>query len=127
MRDLRGLVPGCFEGLEAVASQAVEMLVVSMNLKHPATAGLLMKIVNVLGHDAAQPSVLFQFGQRPMGGIRLLAEQDLAQRPVQLPGFSGIAIKNIEGGIFLGGKEGPEPAWTAEIWDAAPHRDSRPG
>lgn len=56
-----------------VAVQTVQMLMIAVDLKDPAAAGLLMEIVDILGNDALEAAELFEFHQGAVGGVRLFA------------------------------------------------------
>lgn len=110
-----------------VAVQAVQMLMIAVDLKDPAAAGLLMEIVDILGDDALKAAELFEFRQGAVGGIGLFAQQHHAQGPEQLPGLGRSAVKDLKGGVFFRGKNGPETARAPKIGNTAAHRDAGSG
>lgn len=110
-----------------VAAQAVQMLMIAVDLKDPAAAGLLMEVVDILGDDTLEAAELFEFRQGPVGGVRLFAQQHLAQGPEQLPGLGRSAVKDLDGGVFFRRKNGPETARAAKIRNATAYRDAGTG
>jgi hypothetical protein len=110
-----------------VAVQAVQMLVIAVDLKDPAAAGLLVEIVDILGDDALEAAELFEFRQGAVGGVRLFAQQHLAQGPEQFPGLGRSAVKDLKGGVFFRRENGPETARATKIGNTAAHRDAGSG
>lgn len=84
-----------------LAAQAVQMLMIAVDLKDQVAAGLLVEVVDILGDDALEEAELFKLGQSAVGGVGLFAQQYLAQGPEQLPGFGRSAVKNLEGSVFF--------------------------
>jgi len=57
-----------------VAVQAMQMLVIAVDLKDPAATGLLVEIVDILGDDTPEAAELFEFRQGALGGVGLFAQ-----------------------------------------------------
>ena len=89
--------------LQVAALQALQVLVIAMDLQHLSAAGLLVQVVHVLGDDPGQVPPPLELGQRPVSRVAELAEQGVAERPVKFPGLFGGTQKDLEGGILVGG------------------------